>query len=153
MGLGLDQGGVFIGLGSNLGNRADTLRAALRDLGAVPGIEIRCVSTFHETEPVGGPRGQPNFLNAVAELITSQPPGEILRVLQEIEKRHGRERGALNGPRTLDLDLLVFRDQVIDTPDLRVPHPRMWQRDFVLAPLAELCDVPRLRQRFNANSR
>lgn len=145
-----DPAGVFVGLGSNLGDRLATLEAALHELDRVSGVRVRAVSAFHETQPVGGPPGQPPFLNAVAELATKLPPLALLTVLQEIELRHGRQRGLLNGPRTLDLDLLLYRDEVIESPTLRVPHPRMWSREFVLVPLAELCNVAALRRRFNA---
>jgi 2-amino-4-hydroxy-6-hydroxymethyldihydropteridine diphosphokinase len=101
-------------------------------------------SSLRETDPVGGPPGQPTFLNAVAELATDLSPRELLERMLDVERRHGRERRVSNGPRTLDLDLLLFRDQVIDEPDLCVPHPRMWQRPFVVQPLAEICDLARL---------
>jgi 2-amino-4-hydroxy-6-hydroxymethyldihydropteridine diphosphokinase len=138
------EGGVFIGLGSNLGDRADHIRAALRELEATGDAHVLRSSTLHETAPVGGPAGQPPYLNAVAELATDLTPHDLLKRLLAIEVAHGRERSVPNGPRTLDLDLLLFRDCVIDDPDLTVPHPRMWQRLFVMQPLAEICDLARL---------
>lgn len=138
------RGGIFIALGSNLGDRARHICEALRELGAASDIRIVACSSLHETEPVGGPPGQPRFLNAVAELTTGLAPRALLERMQEIERRHARERGVRDGPRTLDLDLLLYHDQVVEEPDLRVPHPRMWQRAFVLEPLAEICDVGRV---------
>jgi 2-amino-4-hydroxy-6-hydroxymethyldihydropteridine diphosphokinase len=136
--------GVFIGLGANLGDRARHIEAALTELAERGDIRIVACSSLHETDPVGGPPDQPRFLNAVAELATALPPLELLARLQEIERRHGRERLVPNGPRTLDLDLLLYRDRVLDTGELVVPHPRMWQRPFVMQPLAEICDLDRL---------
>jgi 2-amino-4-hydroxy-6-hydroxymethyldihydropteridine diphosphokinase len=148
-----NERGVFIALGSNLGDRAQHIHDALRELsesGAASGaseagpIRVVACSRLHETEPVGGPPGQPQFLNAVAELTTRLAPRALLFRLQEIERKHGRERLVPNGPRTLDLDLLLYRERVIDEPDLVVPHPRMWQREFVMQPLAEICDAEHL---------
>ena len=131
-------------LGSNLGDRAQHIRDALRELAEAGDIRIVACSSLRETEPVGGPAGQPRFLNAVAELATALEPRALLERMQEIEQRHARRRGVVNGPRTLDLDLLLYNDQVVDAPDLCVPHPRMWQRAFVMEPLAEVCDAGRL---------
>ena len=136
--------GVYIGLGSNLGDREANIRAALRHLeecGRIRGV--RC-STLHETDPVGGPPGQPRYFNAVAELETTLSPRQLLARMQEIERRHGRQRDISNGPRTLDLDLLLYGEKVIDEDDLIVPHPRMWERPFVMRPLEEVCDVATL---------
>jgi 2-amino-4-hydroxy-6-hydroxymethyldihydropteridine diphosphokinase len=140
----VNQGGIFIGLGSNLGDRSRHLREALAELSASDDIRVLRVSSFHNTEPQGGPADQPLYLNAVAELATDLSPRQLLEHLQGIERRHGRERTVPNGPRTLDLDLLIHGRQVVDEPDLVVPHPRMWQRDFVMQPLAEICDLGRL---------
>lgn len=138
------HGGIFIGLGSNLGDRERHLKTALAELDAGDDIEVVTCSSFHETEPLDGPADQPQFLNAVAEISTNIGPRALLTRLHEIEQRHGRTREVSNGPRTLDLDLLIYRDRVVDEPDLCVPHPRMWQRSFVLQPLAEICDLGRL---------
>lgn len=140
----LSDGGVFIALGSNLGDRAGHVRAALRELSEAGDVRVLRCSSLHETPPVGGPPGQPAFLNAAAELATYLPPRELLARLLAIEARHGRVRGVRNGPRTLDLDLLIYRDEFIDEPGLCVPHPRMWEREFVLAPLREICDLAAL---------
>lgn len=142
--------GVYIALGSNLGDRATMIRAALTAIDAHPDIAIRRVSSVCETEPVGGPPNQRNYHNAVAEIATRLAPTDLLATLLEIEARLGRKRSGPNAPRTIDLDLLLFRDQHINQPGLIVPHPRMWRRSFVLDPLAELCDLAALRARFDA---
>jgi 2-amino-4-hydroxy-6-hydroxymethyldihydropteridine diphosphokinase len=140
---------VLIGLGSNLGDRRAALEGAIAALAETPGILVRKVSTFHETEPVGGPSGQGRYLNAAAVLETSLDPFALLKVLQAIEARFGRVRTVRWGERTLDLDLLLFGDRIIDTPELVVPHPRYATRRFVLEPLAELAPeaVDPVRQR------
>jgi len=133
---------AYVGLGSNLGERERTLRNALRALDERPGVEVTAVSRLRETEPVGGPP-QGRFLNGVAQLRTSLTAEQLLRTLQEIEAQAGRRRTRRWGPRTLDLDLLLYGDAVIETPELQVPHPRMHKRRFVLEPLCEL--APRVR--------
>jgi 2-amino-4-hydroxy-6-hydroxymethyldihydropteridine diphosphokinase len=137
-------GGIFIALGSNLGDRGRHLREALAELGANGEIRVLACSGFHETQPVGGPPGQPSYLNAAAELATELSPQALLARMLEIERRHGRARTVRNGPRTLDLDLLLYRGQVVEEPGLRVPHPRMWERSFVMQPLSEICPAERL---------
>jgi 2-amino-4-hydroxy-6-hydroxymethyldihydropteridine diphosphokinase len=137
-----EQLGIFIALGSNLGDRTAHLQTALRGIGEQIG-KVRHVSSFHETKPDGGPP-QPNFLNAVCELDTELEPAAILERLHALERAAGRERGIRNGPRPLDLDLLIYHDMVLRTPTLTVPHPRMLARPFVMAPLAEICDAERL---------
>ena len=129
---------AYVGLGANLGDREATIRAALAELGDEDGIEVVAVSTLRETEPVGvGP--QPPFLNGAAELETTLTPRELLDRLLATEQRFGRVRvPGEHGPRTLDLDLLLYGDEQIDEPGLTVPHPRLHERAFVLEPLAEL---------------
>jgi 2-amino-4-hydroxy-6-hydroxymethyldihydropteridine diphosphokinase len=129
---------ALIGLGSNLGDRPANLSGAIAALNLRSGVVVRQVSSFHETEPVGGPPGQAMFLNAVALLETNLEPLVLLGVLQEIETRFGRQRTVRWGERTLDLDLLLFDDRIIDTPELCLPHPRMRTRRFVLEPLVEV---------------
>jgi 2-amino-4-hydroxy-6-hydroxymethyldihydropteridine diphosphokinase len=129
---------ALIGLGSNLGDRAAMLEGALAALAATPGVRIGRVSSFRETEPVGGPPGQGPYLNAAAALETTLDPLGLLRVLRAIEDRFGRLRAVRWGERTLDLDLLLFDDRIIDSPELTVPHPRLAGRRFVLEPLAEV---------------
>ena len=130
---------AYIGLGSNLGEREATIRAALDALEAEPGLTVAAVSGLIDTEPVGVV-DQPRFLNGVAAVETELSAGELLDVLLDVEQRFGRRReGAVpQGPRTLDLDLLLYGDAVLDEPGLRVPHPRLHEREFVLGPLAEL---------------
>jgi len=129
---------AFLGLGSNVGDRWAHLRLAAA---AVPDL-VR-TSPVYETEPVGGPSGQGPFLNAVAELETSLDPYELLAVCRRLEEAAGRVRTERNGPRTLDVDVLLVADPemgqvTLDEPDLTLPHPRMWERSFVLIPLADL---------------
>lgn len=126
---------AWIGLGSNVGDRKTHLRDALAELKA--GGELKAVSGLYETEPVGM-KEQGDFFNAVAGIETALPPPALLEVLLRIESRHGRMRRGRFGPRTLDLDLLLYGDTVLDEPGLRVPHPRLHERRFVLAPLAEV---------------
>jgi 2-amino-4-hydroxy-6-hydroxymethyldihydropteridine diphosphokinase len=129
---------AYIGLGANLRDREATIRAALAALNDEDGIEVVAVSTLRETEPVGvGP--QPLFLNGAAELETTLTARELLDRLLATEQRFGRVRvPGEHGPRTLDLDLLLYGDEQIDEPGLTVPHPRLHEREFVLEPLAEL---------------
>ncbi len=129
---------AYIALGSNLGDRAAALRHAVSRLNHVQGIRVEAVSEFCETEPVGGPPGQPKYLNAAAHLDTELSPGELLERLLETESALGRVRRERWGPRTIDLDLLLYDQQIIDTEKLTVPHPRMHERRFVLEPLAEI---------------
>jgi 2-amino-4-hydroxy-6-hydroxymethyldihydropteridine diphosphokinase len=129
---------AYVGLGANLGDRERTLRAAVDALGAEEGIEVVAVSTLRETDPVGV-GDQPRFLNGVAVLETSLGARELLDRLLAVEQRFGRVRVAgEHGPRTLDLDLLLYGDRTIDEPGIAVPHPRLHERRFVLEPLAEL---------------
>ncbi|AGA29639.1 2-amino-4-hydroxy-6-hydroxymethyldihydropteridine diphosphokinase [Singulisphaera acidiphila] len=132
---------ALIGLGSNLGDRRSNLESAIDALAGTPGVEVRAVSTFHETSPVGGPEGQGAFLNAAASLETELDPEPLLDLLNAIEARAKRVRVVHWGARTLDLDLLLFDSQVIRTPRLTLPHPRMALRRFVLAPLSEIAST------------
>jgi 2-amino-4-hydroxy-6-hydroxymethyldihydropteridine diphosphokinase len=129
---------AYIALGSNLGDRAGTLLGAVRALNATAGVWVVRLSTFHDTTPVGGPPDQPRFLNAAAELSTTLGPEELLRALLSVEEQFGRVRTEKDGPRTLDLDLLLYDDLVRTGPDPVVPHPRMHERRFVLGPLTEI---------------
>ena len=128
---------IFIGLGSNLGERESMIRLALEDLSRLPGTRLLRASSLYDTEPVGEV-DQPNFLNAVAQLDSELSARQLLWNLHLIEKRLGRVRTQRWGPRTIDLDLLLYGDEVIDEPELHVPHPRLHERSFVLEPLAEL---------------
>ena len=129
---------ALIGLGSNLGDRLALLDAAVASLRETPGITIRAVSSFHETTPVGGPIGQGAFLNAAAALETTIEPRSLLDRLNAIEQEANRVRTVRWGERTLDLDLLLYGDRMIETPRLTLPHPRMAFRRFVLAPMVEI---------------
>jgi 2-amino-4-hydroxy-6-hydroxymethyldihydropteridine diphosphokinase len=129
---------AYIGLGANLGDRSAALDAALEALRARPGVHVAAVSRVRETEP-WGPVEQPPFLNAAAALDTTLEARELLDVLLAVERDLGRTReGARWGPRTIDLDLLLYGDEVIDEPGLTVPHPRLAERLFVLEPLHDL---------------
>ncbi len=130
---------AYIALGSNLGDRRGHLDAGLEQLGRSPGITVAAVSRFVETEPVGPP-GQGPYLNAAARLRTSLVPADLLRAMLAVERDRGRDRseGERWGPRTLDLDLLLYGDRILEEPGLEVPHPRMHERIFVLGPLAEV---------------
>ena len=127
---------VYVGLGANLGEREAALRKALGVLGQCPGTRVLRVSPLYGSAPVDA--GGPDYLNAVAEIATTLTPDALLQALQSIEQAAGRERPYRNAPRTLDLDILWFGDQVIHTPSLTVPHPRIAERAFVLRPLADL---------------
>jgi 2-amino-4-hydroxy-6-hydroxymethyldihydropteridine diphosphokinase len=128
---------VFVGLGGNVGDVAATLRAALKQLAETPGIEVRRVSSAYRTDAVG-PVEQAPFLNAVAQLSTTLEPEPLLDRLLAVEAALGRTREVRFGPRTCDLDLLLFGDRTINTDRLEVPHPRLSERRFALEPLAEL---------------
>jgi 2-amino-4-hydroxy-6-hydroxymethyldihydropteridine diphosphokinase len=136
---------AYLALGSNLGDRQAFLDAALARLRLQPGVEVERVSTYHETDPVGGPAGQGQYLNAAAQIRTSLEPMKLLRVLLAVESQLGRVRAERFGPRTIDLDLLLYGTQVLDLrePDceLILPHPRLHERRFVLAPLVEIAPL------------
>jgi len=127
---------AFIGLGSNLGDRRVTLRQAVRALQV--GGDVVAVSPLYETEPVGGPEDQGPYLNLVVELATSDGPRELLARCQSLEQDAHRVRTVRWGPRTLDADVLLVGDLAVHDPDLIVPHPRMWERRFVVQPLKDL---------------
>jgi 2-amino-4-hydroxy-6-hydroxymethyldihydropteridine diphosphokinase len=126
---------AYLGLGSNLGDRRAHLRGAVA---AIP--DVVAVSPVYETDPVGGPPGQSPYLNLVVALETDLSPRELLELAGSLEEGAGRVRGERDGPRTLDVDVLLVGHLTVDEPDLVVPHPRMWERRFVLAPLADLAD-------------
>lgn len=129
---------AYIGLGSNLGDRRATLDAAVRRLRAEPGLRVLAVSGYYETAPVDCPPASGDYLNAAAAVETDRDPHDLLKLLQHIERQFGRVRTGVNSPRTLDLDILLSGDRVIDSPDLVVPHPRLHERLFVLVPLSEI---------------
>jgi 2-amino-4-hydroxy-6-hydroxymethyldihydropteridine diphosphokinase len=129
---------AYIALGSNLGDRHAYLDKAIQALNEQSEVEVKAVSSYYVTAPVGGPAGQGAYLNAAAELETDLPPDALLRILLEVERTLGRTRQESQGPRTIDLDLLIYGDVVRDQPELTIPHPRMHERLFVLQPLAEI---------------
>ena len=127
---------VYLSLGSNVGDRAKNLRAAIGHLPHA-GVAVAKVSSFYETEPVNLLE-QPWFLNCVVEAATHYEAGMLLRALLEIEAKMGSTKPVPKGPRLIDLDILLYGDESIDTPELQVPHPRMLERRFVLVPLVEI---------------
>jgi 2-amino-4-hydroxy-6-hydroxymethyldihydropteridine diphosphokinase len=129
---------TYLALGSNLGDRRSHLSAAIDQLAATPGITVAAVSSFHETAPVGGPPGQGAYLNAALRIGTALPPQELLARCLEIEQAQGRERIERWAARTLDLDLLLYGNRVIQEDGLIIPHPRLRERLFVLCPLSEV---------------
>src|SRR5438552_9398031 len=140
---------AYIALGANRGDRQENLRVAIRELNQTPGIEVARVSTFLENPAVGGPADSPTFLNAAAQLRTTLSPQQLLARLLEIERQLGRVRREKWAPRLIDLDLLLYGDQTIDTDELNVPHPLMHTRRFVLEPLAQIAPEvthPKLRK-------
>jgi 2-amino-4-hydroxy-6-hydroxymethyldihydropteridine diphosphokinase len=129
---------AYLGLGANLGDRDATIRSAVELLGRDGGVDVVRVSTLRETDPVGLV-DQPRFLNGVAVVETELSPRELLDRLLAVERELGRTRtGPRYGPRTIDLDLLVYGDETVDEPGLTVPHPRLAERQFALEPLAEV---------------
>ncbi len=129
---------AYVGLGANLDEPIQQLRAALQSLARLPQTRVAAKSSFYRSAPIGM-TAQPFFINAVCALQTDLPPSSLMMYLLEVERAHGRIRSAeRNGPRTLDLDLLLYESQVVETPALTLPHPRMHERAFVLQPLAEL---------------
>ncbi|MDR2637973.1 MAG: 2-amino-4-hydroxy-6-hydroxymethyldihydropteridine diphosphokinase [Zoogloeaceae bacterium] len=136
---------AYVALGANLGEACRTVRNALAALDGLPRTRLLAASSLYRTAPVGFP-AQPDFINAVAALDTALPPLDLLAALQAEEAAQGRRRSIPNAPRTLDLDLLLYADLVMRAPALRLPHPRLHLRAFVLVPLAEIApaglDIP-----------
>lgn len=128
----------FIGAGSNLGNRQKNIRLAVNKISALKNTKVIKVSKIIETAPLGGPAAQRKFLNTVLKIKTQLPPLILLRNLKNIEKELGRKKTVRWGPRIIDLDILFYGDKIIDTKALKIPHPRMLERAFVLRPLLEL---------------
>lgn len=128
----------YIGLGSNIGQRGLNISEALRLIDEDDRVEVAKVSTVIESPPAGGPEGQPNYYNAAAEVRTSLSASGLLELCQKVEDDLGRERDVRWGPRTIDLDILLWEGEVITTDSLQVPHPLMHERLFVMQPLAEI---------------
>lgn len=131
------MGRVFVALGSNIGDRLGFIQKTINALGRAPGLEVRSVSSVYETEPVGK-KDQPQFLNAAVELNSLKSPEDVLVILKQIERAVGRTPSERWGPREIDLDLIYVEDLVIDGPELKLPHPEVANRRFVLMPLAEI---------------
>jgi 2-amino-4-hydroxy-6-hydroxymethyldihydropteridine diphosphokinase len=125
---------AVIALGSNLGNRLETLQGAVDALEDTPGVRVKAVSGVYETKGVGGPEGQPDYFNAVLVLRTTLPPHSLLERANAVEDAFGRLREARWGARTLDVDILAYEGVLLDAPELTLPHPRAHERAFVLAP-------------------
>ena len=128
---------AYVALGANLGDAEGSLRAVMRELSALPGLRLLKSSSLYRTAPVGL-KNQPDFINAAVVLETELDSHILLQALFDIEQRFGRQRRMPNAPRTLDLDLLIYGDVISDVSSLSLPHPRMHERAFVLAPLAEI---------------
>jgi 2-amino-4-hydroxy-6-hydroxymethyldihydropteridine diphosphokinase len=132
---------AYIALGANLGDAVQMVRDAIQAINALPQLQVTKQSSLYRTaaqESIAGSPPSPDYINAVIEVLCTQPAHLLLKQLQKIEQKAGRERLYLNAPRTLDLDILLYGDAQIQTETLTVPHPRMWQRAFVLMPLAEI---------------
>jgi 2-amino-4-hydroxy-6-hydroxymethyldihydropteridine diphosphokinase len=144
---------AYIGIGSNMGERAEYIRRALALMSSTEGITVETVSSIIETDAVGHPSG-PKYLNAVARISTGLSPRRLLTVLLEIERTLGRERKVRWGPRTIDLDILLYDTVTIDEEGLSIPHPRMHQRSFVIEPLLEIAPalsgfIDRLKKKYS----
>lgn len=134
---------AFLGLGSNLGDRLDLLQRAVDLLDADPRVGVDAVSTVYETEPVGGPEQEP-FLNLVTRVRTRRSPWRLLQLCHKVEQRLGRVRAERWGPRTIDVDILLWHGRVVATRSLAIPHPRLAERAFALVPLVEVAPGMRM---------
>lgn len=128
----------YLGLGSNLGDRRKNIRLAIQKINRLKGTKVIKVSKLIETAPVGGPLRQPKFLNGALKIKTNLSPQLLLKKIKEIEKELGRSKTTRFGPRTIDLDILLYSDKIMKTKKLTIPHPRMFERDFVLKSLSEV---------------
>lgn len=128
----------YLGIGSNLGDRRKNIKLAIRKIESLKDTKLLKASKLIETEPVGGPVGQAKFLNAALKIKTNIPPKRLLNRLKEIEKGLGRTKTVRYGPRTIDLDILFYGDRIINTKNLVIPHPRIFEREFVIRPLLEI---------------
>lgn len=128
---------AFVGIGANLGAREKQVREAALDLAELAGTQVIALSSLYRSAPVGY-KEQPDFINAVARIDTTLSPRALLEALLAIERRHGRRREFANSPRTLDLDVLLYGAEVVHEPGLTIPHPRMYERAFVVVPLVEI---------------
>jgi 2-amino-4-hydroxy-6-hydroxymethyldihydropteridine diphosphokinase len=129
---------AYIALGANLGDATQTIRDAIQAINDLPETEVTQQSSLYKTAALESEASSPDYINAIIAIKTTQPAHSLLSLLQKIEQKAGRIRPYLNAPRTLDLDILLYGDAQIQTETLIIPHPRMWQRAFVLVPLAEI---------------
>ena len=139
---------VFLGLGSNLGDRVETIRKTKEMVSSIPGVSLVSSSSLYETEPVGI-SDQPMFVNAVLEIEADLSPRELFLKLKDIEAKLGRRKTVRWGPRIIDIDILLFGDRIVEERDLTIPHPEMTKRGFVLVPLCEIAPEikhPRLKK-------
>lgn len=128
----------YLGIGSNLGDRRKNIELAIRQIKALKDTKVIKLSRVIESEPQGGPGGQPKFLNACLKIKTNSSPSVLLKKLKQIEKNLGRKKSVRYGPRTIDLDILFYGDKIVNTKTLKVPHPRIFEREFVIKPLLEV---------------
>jgi 2-amino-4-hydroxy-6-hydroxymethyldihydropteridine diphosphokinase len=128
----------YLGVGSNLGDRRKYIRLALRKINELTGTKVIKISKIIETEPQGGPPNQGKFLNAALKIKTSLSPVILLKKLKAVEKNLGRAKTARYGPRTIDLDILFYGDKIINRKNLKVPHPKIFEREFMVKPLSEI---------------
>ena len=128
----------YLGLGSNLGNRRNNLKQAVRKISLLKNTRVLKQSSFIETDPLGCPASQPKFINAALKINTNLSPLVLLKNLKTVEKELGRIKTVRNGPREIDLDILLYGDRTIRGKELVIPHPRMFNRDFVIRPLSEI---------------
>lgn len=128
----------YLGIGSNLGERRKNISSAIKKIKALKDTKVIKISSLIETEPVGGPAGQPKFLNGALKIKTNLPPLTLLKGIKKIEKELGRDKTVRYGPRVIDLDILLYADKIIKTKTLTIPHPKMFIRDFVIRPLSEI---------------
>lgn len=134
---------IYLGLGTNLGDRLENLNRALHLLTDHDDVGILAVASVYETSPVGGPPGQSDYFNTAVKIASTMDAPSLLAHILDVERSMGRIRSVVNGPRNIDVDLLIMGNDIFDTPTLSLPHPRLHQRRFVLAPLAEI--APNLR--------
>lgn len=128
----------YLGIGSNLGDRKRNIKSALQKINQLKNTKVLKASKIMETEPQGGPRGQAKFLNAAAKISTKLAPLMLLKNLKKIEMELGRIKTVPNGPRTIDLDILFYADKIIKSKELTVPHPKIFEREFVIKPLIQI---------------
>jgi dihydroneopterin aldolase/2-amino-4-hydroxy-6-hydroxymethyldihydropteridine diphosphokinase len=128
----------YLGIGSNLGDRRKTIKLAVKEINNLKETKVIKLSGIIETKPVGGPVGQPKFLNAALKITTGLSPRILLKELKQIEKNLGRKKAVRFGPRIIDLDILFYGNEIIDSKNLKIPHPRIFKREFVTRPLLEV---------------